>query len=104
MSFVLAAVLLSGVNRPLDIYFIDVMGGASTLIVTPERESVLIDSGWPGRDDRDLSRKRAIRRHRASGQWLTLLRVARTIPQPFTLNDISVAAAPGAARCQQKMR
>ena len=35
-------------DRPFDIYFIDVMGGAATLIVTPERESLLIDSGWPG--------------------------------------------------------
>jgi len=42
--------------RPLDIYFIDVMGGAATLIVTPERESILIDSGWPGFDDRDPKR------------------------------------------------
>jgi hypothetical protein len=41
--------------------------------------------------DRDLSRRRSIGRLRASGHWLTLLRVARTIPQPFTLNDISVA-------------
>ena len=40
-------------SRGLDIYFIDVMGGAATLIVTPERESILIDSGWPGLDDRD---------------------------------------------------
>lgn len=40
----------------LDIYFIDVMGGAATLIVTPERESILIDSGWPGFDDRDPKR------------------------------------------------
>lgn len=31
----------------LDIYWIDVEGGAATLIVTPEKESVLIDSGWP---------------------------------------------------------
>jgi hypothetical protein len=41
-----------------------------------------------GKDD---SRRRAIKRLRASGHWLTLLRVARAIPQPFTLNDISVA-------------
>jgi hypothetical protein len=41
--------------------------------------------------DRDRSRRRSISRHRSSGHWLTLLRVARTIPQPFTLNDISVA-------------
>jgi hypothetical protein len=41
--------------------------------------------------DRDRSRRRSITRHRSSGHWLALLRVARTIPQPFTLNDISVA-------------
>jgi beta-lactamase superfamily II metal-dependent hydrolase len=43
-------------ERGLDLYFIDVMGGAATLIVTPERESILIDSGWPGFDDRDPKR------------------------------------------------
>ena len=43
------------------------------------------------RDARDRTRRDAIKRLRASGHWLTLLRVARTIPQPFTLNDISVA-------------
>lgn len=31
----------------LDIYFIDVQGGAATLLVTPERETILIDTGWP---------------------------------------------------------
>jgi competence protein ComEC len=34
--------------RPLDIYFIDVEGGQSTLIVTPAGESLLIDTGFPG--------------------------------------------------------
>ena len=43
------------------------------------------------RADRDQTRRRTIKRLRASGHWLTLLRVARSIPQPFTLNDISVA-------------
>jgi competence protein ComEC len=42
--------------RSLEIYFIDVQGGAATLIVTAERESILIDSGWPGLDDRDPKR------------------------------------------------
>lgn len=42
--------------RGLDIYFIDVLGGAATLVVTPERESILIDCGWPGHDDRDPKR------------------------------------------------
>jgi competence protein ComEC len=40
----------------LEIFFIDVQGGAATLIVTPEKESILIDSGWPGLDDRDPKR------------------------------------------------
>ena len=32
----------------LDIYFIDVEGGQSTLIVTPDGESLLVDAGFPG--------------------------------------------------------
>ena len=43
------------------------------------------------RADRTRVRRETIKRLRASGHWLTLLQVARTIPQPFTLNDISVA-------------
>jgi competence protein ComEC len=37
--------------RGLDIYFVDTEGGASTLIVTPAGESVLIDCGNPGPRD-----------------------------------------------------
>src|SRR6476659_9753933 len=43
------------------------------------------------RAHRERSRRQTFKRLRASGHWLTLLRVARSIPQPFTLNDISVA-------------
>src|SRR5436309_409961 len=43
------------------------------------------------REDRERTRQATIKKLRASGHWLTLLRVARTIAQPFTLNDISVA-------------
>ena len=60
LAWALAALALLGADtparRPLDIYFIDVMGGAATLIVTPEAESILIDSGWPGLEDRDPKR------------------------------------------------
>ena len=35
-------------GRTLQIYFIDVEGGQSTLVVTPDRHSLLIDTGWAG--------------------------------------------------------
>jgi len=37
--------------RSLEMYWVDVEGGAATLIVTPEGESVLIDAGNPGGRD-----------------------------------------------------
>ena len=43
----------------LDIYWIDVEGGAATLVVTPARESVLMDTGWPRPDARDARRIQA---------------------------------------------
>src|SRR5678815_1568812 len=39
--------------RTLDVYFIDVEGGAATLIVTPAGESLLVDSGFPLQRDAD---------------------------------------------------
>jgi len=41
--------------RTLDIYWIDVEGGAATLIVSPSGESLLVDTGWR-KDDRDAKR------------------------------------------------
>jgi beta-lactamase superfamily II metal-dependent hydrolase len=40
----------------LDIYFIDVEGGQSTLIVTPSGESLLVDTGYAGNNGRDPNR------------------------------------------------
>jgi competence protein ComEC len=39
-------------TRNLDIYWIDVEGGAATLMVSPSGKSLLIDAGWEvdGRD------------------------------------------------------
>ena len=42
--------------RTLDIYFIDVEGGQSTLIVTPAGQSMLIDAGYAGFANRDPDR------------------------------------------------
>lgn len=51
-SFILAFESASAATAPqskvLQIYFIDVEGGQSTLIVTPDRHSLLIDTGWAG--------------------------------------------------------
>jgi competence protein ComEC len=42
--------------QSLEIYFIDVEGGQSTLIVDPEGESLLIDTGWDDFNGRDANR------------------------------------------------
>lgn len=52
LILILSSVSVSA--RGLEIYFIDVEGGAATLIVTPLGESILVDSGFPG--DRDAGR------------------------------------------------
>jgi len=43
-------------GKPLQIHFIDVEGAQATLFVTPEGQSLLIDTGWPGNDNRDADR------------------------------------------------
>jgi beta-lactamase superfamily II metal-dependent hydrolase len=43
-------------QHPLQIFFIDVEGGQSTLFVTPSQHSLLIDTGWPGHEGRDADR------------------------------------------------
>src|SRR5258705_909896 len=46
-----SAEAISAAPKTLDIYFIDVEGGAATLIVTPAGQSLLIDTGFPGERD-----------------------------------------------------
>ena len=64
-QFFMALIVLTGsmafaIHPPqhsaLQIYFIDVEGGQSTLFVTPDRHSLLIDTGWPGAAGRDANR------------------------------------------------
>ena len=43
-------------SRPFDIYWVDVEGGAATLVVSPTGESLLVDTGFPADDDRDAKR------------------------------------------------
>jgi beta-lactamase superfamily II metal-dependent hydrolase len=47
--------VLGAQSRTLDIYWIDVEGGAATLVVAPTGESMLIDTGWET-DGRDAKR------------------------------------------------
>jgi competence protein ComEC len=65
-NFLLVALVLASTStaaaRTLDIYFIDVEGGQSTLIVTAAGESLLVDTGYPGRDGRDPDRIQAAMR------------------------------------------
>jgi competence protein ComEC len=42
-------------SRNLDIYWVDVEGGAATLVVSPSGESLLYDAGWEV-GDRDAKR------------------------------------------------
>src|SRR6266568_277624 len=55
---ILVALLASPLRaaKTLDIYFIDVEGGQSTLIVSPSGQSLLVDAGWPDSNGRDADR------------------------------------------------
>jgi competence protein ComEC len=46
----------SAASHDLQVYFIDVDGGQSTLFVTPEGKSLLIDTGWAGNNGLDADR------------------------------------------------
>jgi competence protein ComEC len=49
--------------QELKIYWVDVEGGAATLVITPAGESILIDTGYPG--DRDPPRINKLAREEA---------------------------------------
>jgi competence protein ComEC len=44
------------VQKSLRVYFVDVEGGQATLFVTPEGQSLLIDTGWDDNNGRDADR------------------------------------------------
>jgi competence protein ComEC len=43
-------------SEPMRIFFVDVEGGQATLFVTPAKQSLLIDTGWPDNNGRDADR------------------------------------------------
>jgi competence protein ComEC len=78
--FLLAAlsllVLTATAAQTLDIYFIDVEGGQSTLIVTPAGESLLVDTGFAANNFNDTSnRGRDARRIVAAARGAGLKRI-----------------------------
>jgi competence protein ComEC len=52
--------LAGAADKKLDLYWVDVEGGAATLVVTPAGESVLFDTGYPGDRDAERIRKAVI--------------------------------------------
>lgn len=50
-------------KNALRVYFADVEGGQATLFVTPQGESLLVDTGYPGFDGRDADRIVALCKH-----------------------------------------
>src|SRR4051812_1212049 len=92
----------------LSIYFIDVEGGQSTLIVAPTGESMLVDAGYAD-DDRDPRRILAAARDAGIRQINTLLlthfhadhdggvpEVARQLPIKQFLDDGDILRTPDA--------
>jgi beta-lactamase superfamily II metal-dependent hydrolase len=54
LSLIFAALLPAA--KTLDVYFIDVEGGQATLMVSPSGQSMLVDTGWAGFNNRDADR------------------------------------------------
>jgi len=52
-GIIIASHTANAADGKLDVYWIDVEGGAATLMVTPAGESILIDTGNPGFRDSD---------------------------------------------------
>lgn len=75
----------------LDLYWIDSMGGGSTLAVTPSGESILIDSGNPGGRD-------AGRIHRVATEVAGLKRIDHLITTHLHIDHFG-----GAAELSQRM-
>ena len=90
-AFVSSALLAGKSDRRLDVYWIDVEGGAATLVVTPAGESVLMDSGNPG--GRDSGRI-----HKLATETARIDKIDFLITTHFHLDHFG-----GAAELAQKM-
>lgn len=82
---IISVVQAGSAEKTLDIYWVDVEGGAATLIVTPSDESVLIDTGMPrGRDPGRI--------HNVAAQVAGLKRIDHLLITHFHLDHFGGAA------------
>ena len=65
LTALLASLIPLSSQAALNIYWIDVEGGASTLVVTDAGQSVLMDSGYAGLSNRDVDRVEHVVKHEA---------------------------------------
>jgi beta-lactamase superfamily II metal-dependent hydrolase len=56
LGFISASSTAWAAKGDLQVYFVDVEGGQATLFVTPAKQSLLIDTGWPENAGRDADR------------------------------------------------
>jgi beta-lactamase superfamily II metal-dependent hydrolase len=113
-ALVLAAATAARAERGVEIYWVDVEGGGATLIVTPARESVLIDTGFAGdRDARRIQRvatqaaglsriDHVIVTHFHRDHFGGLADLARLLPVG-TLHERYLASAPEGERAQPEL-
>lgn len=86
LSYLLASSLFAGKkDKTLDVYWVDVEGGAATLIVTPAGQSILIDTGNPGNRD-------AGRIHKLATEVAGLKRIDNLVTTHFHLDHFGGAA------------
>jgi competence protein ComEC len=98
------AAFASPADKRLDVYWVDVEGGAATLLVTPAGESVLIDTGSPGERDskriQEMATQAGLKKldhviitHFHSDHYAGLPDLAKLIPVG-TIYDHDLATAP----------
>lgn len=85
LAVTLATTRAGKTDKTLDIYWVDSEGGGSTLIVTPEGESVLIDTGNPGGRD-------AKRIHKLATEVAGLKRIDHVVITHFHIDHFGGAA------------
>ena len=85
LALTLATTRAGKADKTLEIYWVDSEGGGSTLIVTPEGESVLIDTGNPGGRD-------AKRIHKVATEIAGLKRIDHVVITHFHVDHFGGAA------------